>query len=306
LQSYIPLTLPFCKALDMAFTPLLPTLPTKRSSSSRSAFAVLIRDQLPITTWLALGAFVQSCALLLIGRIALAPAFAYLAVSALDTLLVSMGWRANKLMDGVLRQKYSAQIPDEHGNYGEKAANSDVVVFHVGARCNHPLGILAPGFREMGEYFATVVGTLDDKRDDFGMLGTSSWLSASQRSAGNETMQVYYFRDLEGLLKFAKSEYHAKAWAWYNKVGAKKYPYLTIYHETFHVPKGHWETVYVNSHINNLASATVKTINEKTGEVEWASTIVDAKKGVLMSAAGRLGRTQGQDNDDLTFENVYE
>jgi hypothetical protein len=199
-------------------------------------------------------------------------------------------------MDGVLLQKTSAQLPDSQGKYGAKAANSDVVVFLIGTRCNHPLGILAPGMREMGAFFPQMVKDLEEHAEEFGFLGMTSWISASQRKTSNELLEVGYFQNIEGLHKFAHSEYHRKAWAWWNRT-YKQHPHLSIYHETFHVPKGHWETIYVNSHLSHLGSSSVKVTNEETGEVEWANPLVDASKGVLKTSAGRMARSHAEEHD---------
>lgn len=289
------------------FTPLLPTTPKRPSGAFGSAagLAILIRDQFSITTWLAFGAIAQGTALLLLGRIALVPAFAYLLIGALDTYLVTMGWRHNKLMDGVLLKKFAAVIPDSKGNYGNKPANEDIVVFLIGTRNNHPLGVLAPGFKEEADYFTNMVNVLEEQSEEYGMLGQTSWLNASARATGNETLVVYYFRNIEGLHKFAHSPHHTKAWQWWNK-HTKQYPHLSIYHETYSVPKANWETIYINSHVNHLASASVKIQDEKTDEVLWASPVVNAKKGVLASAAGRMARSHGKDNDYLELADAYD
>ena len=136
------------------------------------------------------------------------------------------------------------------------------------------------------------------------MLGQTSWLNANARSTGNETLVVYYFRNIEGLHKFAHSEHHTKAWRWWNK-HTKQYPHLSIYHETFLVPKTNWETIYVNSHVSHLASASVRTEDQETGEVKWMSPVVNAKKGILASASGRMARSHGNDNDSMGLEDPY-
>lgn len=104
--------------------------------------------------------------------------------------------------------KTSAQFPDEEGRFSGKPADNDVVVFLIGLRCNHPLGALAPGFREVGPYFPQMVGDLEAHADEFGFLGMTSWINASQRETQSELMMVGYFRTTEGLHKFAHSQYH--------------------------------------------------------------------------------------------------
>lgn len=209
---------------------------------------------------------------------------------------MSIGWKHNTYMDGVIAKKTSAQFPDELGRYGNKPADSDVVVFLIGLRCNSPLGMLAPGFREVGPFFPQMVKDLEAHAEEFGFLGMTSWLNASDRETNNEIMSVGYFKTVEGLHAFAHSEVHRKGWEWWN-ANTKQYPYLSIFHETYHVPKGHWETIYVNSHVSGLQSTTHKITEEMTGQEAWASPIVDASRGLLKTSAGRMNRSKGDEHD---------
>jgi hypothetical protein len=52
-----------------------------------------------------------------------------------------------------------------------------------------------------------------------------------------------YWKNLEGLGGFATSAAHRLGAVNYEK---KKYPNMGIMHETYHAPKGHWETIYDN------------------------------------------------------------
>lgn len=66
---------------------------------------------------------------------------------AFDTYAMTVGWKHNPYMDNIIPTKFSAQFPDSEGHYGNKPSNSDVVVLLIGTRCNHPMGLLAPGFK---------------------------------------------------------------------------------------------------------------------------------------------------------------
>ena len=96
--------------------------------------------------------------------------------------------------------------------------------------------------------------------------------------------------------KYAHSEGHRKGWDWYTK-NKKRYPHLSIYHEMYHVPKGHWETIYENSHITGLHTTTQAYTDAATGEKLWASPVVDASKGFLRSSAGRMSRSKGDEHE---------
>ncbi|KAF2162753.1 hypothetical protein M409DRAFT_26991 [Zasmidium cellare ATCC 36951] len=261
-----------------------------------AAFESLLRDQASLSTWLCVGALVQGALILLVGRIALLPAAALILYRALDSYAMSVGWKRNTYMDGVLMKKFSAQIPDELGNYGNKPADTDVVVFLIGTRSNHPYGMLAPGFEQSGKYFSSLAQSLEDHAEEFGFLGMTSWLNSADRSSKSEIMQVCYFRNMEGLHAFAHSEDHRQAWDWWNRT-VKQNPHLSIWHETYHVPKGHWENIYVNSHLSGITSLTSRFTDKETGQDMWASGVVDASKGLLKTSAGRMSRSKADDHD---------
>ncbi|KAK6434621.1 hypothetical protein LTR95_009198 [Oleoguttula sp. CCFEE 5521] len=291
----------------MDFVPIL----ERTSSKTRSAFtgpaggAPFFRDAFTTTTWLAMGALAQAALILIAGRVAMVPALAYIIFQSANTGLQIQGITKNPGMDGVILKKVSAQLPDSTGKFGSKAANRDLVVFHIGARCNHPLGLFGPGFKEMGEMFSQMIKDLEQHKSEFGFFGATSWLNASERGTSNETMVCCYFDNVEGLHAFAHSKYHQGAWNWWNK-NYKSHPHLSIYHETYQVPKGGWETIYVNSHLSGLGTATVPIRDEETGEEVYASTLVDASKGVLRTSAGRMARSlKADEHKDLEFAAPY-
>lgn len=264
----------------------------------------LLRDNFSIPTWLCIGAILQGSLFLAVGRVALLPAVIYLSYHTLVAYAMSVGWMRNTYMDGIITKKFSAQFPDERGEYGTKPADSDVVVFLIGTRCNHPLGLLAPGFREFGTYFPRMVKDLEAHADEYGFLGMTSWLNTDNRTSKSELMYVGYFRTTEGLHNFAHSEYHMGGWRWWNR-HVKQYPHISIWHETYHVPKGHWESIYVNSHASGINSTTFRYEDEATEKEMWASPVVDATKGLLKTSAGRMSRSTGDDHEKLDVGSKY-
>lgn len=246
-----------------------------------------------ITTWLALGAVFQSLAFLIVGRIALLPAIAYIIFTSANTSAIAAGWKHNPLMDGVIMEKFSTAFPDSQGNYGDKPADTSIAVLHIGFRNNHPLGIFAPGVKQIGEYFNQMVDDLETHDEEFGLLGMTSWTNTAARKTQNETLAVGYFKTVEGLHAFAHSDYHMKAWKWWN-ANYKQWPHMSIYHEVFHVPKGHWEAIYVNSHVSGLPSTRVKG-----DDGLWRSPIVNASRGLLRTSAGRMSRSDATDHDNF-------
>ncbi|KAK5000359.1 hypothetical protein LTR66_000777 [Elasticomyces elasticus] len=284
----------------MDFVPLLSPSTVRPVSKfirgEKTGQANLIRDNFTLTTWMLLGAGAQSLLFLLAGRVALLPAVAVLVWQVLDTYLMATGVKHNTYMDGIIPGKFSAQFPDESGNYGNKPANSEVVVFLLGARINHPMKLLAPGARKLGDYFVGMAKNLEENAEQFGFLGMSSWISNGDRSTNNELMQVCYFRSVAGLHAFAHSPVHREGWTWFREIVAT-HPHISIFHETYAVPEGHWESIYANSHVNGIAATMFKTVGGESGEERWQSPIVDASRGLLKTSAGRMNRSKALEHE---------
>lgn len=96
----------------------------------------LVRDQLTVSSWLAVGACFQCLLFLAAGRIAFVPAFLLLFYRIVDAALITNGVKANPALEGVVFNKFAPHFPDAEGKYRGKTANRDIVVFHIGARCN--------------------------------------------------------------------------------------------------------------------------------------------------------------------------
>ncbi|KAJ9669574.1 hypothetical protein H2201_000441 [Coniosporium apollinis] len=323
-------------AIPMDFVNLVPPSPTKPKSQWMKAntpvFGPLngqalsgIRDQFTISTWLSLGAILQTAAYLLVGRLSLLPASALVAYRVLDAFLMTVGVKRNPAMDGVILNKFAAAFPDAGGKFGNKPAREGVVCFLIGARCNQygsmgadgikgnpeytsplltcnivPLGLLGYGFKDLGKFFEANTKECEAHADEYGLIGMSSWISNGERATGNEIMAVMYFKDVEGLHKFAHGPQHRKGWEWWNK-NLRKLPHLSIWHEVFAAPAGHWEGIYANSHATGLGATAIRVelpASEKgSAETAWFSPIVDARKGVLKTSAGRMTMSNGDDHD---------
>ena len=82
------------------------------------------------------------------------------------------------------------------------------------------------------------------------LLNVESWF-------GRTTMMVQYWRSFEALERYAKAQdlEHRPAWAEFNrKIGSNGD--VGIWHETYLVEPGHYETVYNNMPMFGLAKAT--------------------------------------------------
>jgi hypothetical protein len=107
-----------------------------QARKQRSYSAIIIKDQMTLSSWLATGACFNTLLFLAIGRLALFVPFLVIVFRIGDAILQTYGFKKNPLMDCGILSKYSAQMPNEDGTFGSKPANQQVVVFLIGARCN--------------------------------------------------------------------------------------------------------------------------------------------------------------------------
>ena len=123
-----------------------------------------------------------------------------------------------------------------------------VVVFLIGARVNRPLAV-----RRWWPVVSAMPRMLRELQEDpaLGLLGVTSTLQ------GRGSLMVQYWRDLESLLGYAHDPAHAHRPAWrdFNRSAREAGDAVGIWHETFVVPAGGHETVYVNMPAQGLPQA---------------------------------------------------
>lgn len=302
-----------CKKKMATFKPLLPPhiipqndknpnaptpIPTKHESLSPP-----LRDTLTLSSWLLLGGLLQGLTYLALGPITLLPTTLILLYRLTDHLLMACNITRNRYMDTVIPQKYSPQIPHRDGTFGAEPSSSKIVVFHLGVRSNHPLGLFAPGMKGLGENFSAMLADMRADPVKSGLLGTSRWLKGED-SGGNEIVTVFYLRDYDALHRFAYGEVHMAGVKYWNRIvgGA---PHLAIYHETYVVPRGHWEAVYINSKPTGLGDTwfPFEDGNKEGGTRGFVRPIVDARRGVLRSKAGRLSMAKMEEG--VEYDEAY-
>ena len=88
-------------------------------------------------------------------------------------------------------------------------------------------------------------------------LGRTATLFDTSDSEGITTFWISYWKDLKGLQEFASSSAHRVG---QNGYLAKRYPYMGIMHETYHSPKGSWETIYDNVPPLGLGKSTYRAL----------------------------------------------
>jgi hypothetical protein len=142
-----------------------------------------------------------------------------------------------------------------------------LVVFLIGARVNRPLAV-----RRWWPVVAAMPRMLRELQEDpaLGLLSVTSTVQ------GRGSLMVQYWRDIESLLAYAHDPGHAHRPAWrdFNQGARAAGDAVGIWHETFVVPPGGHETVYVNMPLQGLPRAV--------GAVEVTSARTTAR--------ARLGR----------------
>ncbi|EEH44773.1 uncharacterized protein PADG_01062 [Paracoccidioides brasiliensis Pb18] len=275
--------------------------------SIKSSVKAGIRDNFTISTWLLFGGILQGIAIVLCGYVSLIPAAIILAYRTCDHVLMAMGLKKNRYLSGVYLTKFGAQMPREDGSFGSTPADGSVVVFIIGAKSNHPFGVFDGVYKKVIDYFKSMAAALESSSEEYGFLGMSLWIGGMEHTA-NETMSVMYFRDLESLHNFSHGPEHMSGVKWWSKVVADN-PQVGIYHETYVVPKGNWENIYVNCKPTGMSATSFPVRpKEANGETRWISPVVDSRKGLLRVASGRLkNHVQGYDAEktDAIWDETY-
>lgn len=113
----------------------------------------------------------------------------------------------------------------------------DIVVFIIGMRVNKRLAI-----QKWLPVFAAMPGMIKElymNKEELGFLSMESYFGL------RTTTMIQYWRSTEDLLAYAKNEKHLTAWKNFNqKVGNNDA--VGIYHETFQINKGNYESIYAN------------------------------------------------------------
>ena len=89
-----------------------------------------------------------------------------------------------------------------------------------------------------------------EKNPDLGFLGYHLWF-------GRNTMVLQYWRSVEQLNAYAKNRdrAHLPAWAAFNRAIGKSSD-VGVWHETYRIKEGSYETIYVNMPPFGLGKAT--------------------------------------------------
>ncbi len=144
--------------------------------------------------------------------------------------------------------KWTHRLAPARGE-AEGAPVTDVVVFLVGMRVNRVLRVRSwwPVFQAM----PTMLRELYSDPDG-GFLGATTTLS------GRGALVVTYWQDLPSLMAYAHAPHgaHRPAWTAFNRSVRQSRGVVGIWHETFVVPPGGHESLYIDMPSTGLAKAT--------------------------------------------------
>jgi len=88
--------------------------------------------------------------------------------------------------------------------------NQQLCAIMLAVRSNHPLGMFAYGFKEVGDYFRDMISLMDQDPTKYGYLGSSAWVSVTDRSSAHEFMSMVYFKNEEYLHAWAHDKLHTE------------------------------------------------------------------------------------------------
>ncbi|MDI1492628.1 MAG: hypothetical protein OHK93_004410 [Ramalina farinacea] len=239
------------KIMSSLSTKLFTLLPPSVEKTYLDTLSLLpiLQINAELSTFLAIGMFLQTITLTLFPKyLAAAPAVLFLIYKLIYATPKST--QENPFEENVRHGKWSASIPNEDGTLPEKHAANGVVCFVVGSQFNHPAGIFAPGVKQLGDYFNSMWDDAEADPEHWGYLSrTPSLYSSSSAPSpdrrGNYLVTLSYWKSLDHLRLFATHSIHADGRAWWEKTRSH-WPHLGIFHETYVIPPGHYETIYEN------------------------------------------------------------
>ena len=281
----------------MSYKPIYKPFSARKHTQDKEDGAdllTILRYNFSIFTWILLGAsaqallgylFVQQRYVLLISTTLLLARFG-------KTLLQGSGILPNPYMEGVIKGRTTALLPDEKTGEIHTAASKKIAILHLGAKSNHAYGIFAPQFAKVGDWLSKMNEELDAGTVK-GFLGTTVYWRNDAKGAP-EVNYISYWESIEDLWAFAHSGSHREAWQWWEKT-IKDSDYVGINHEIFEADAQHWENVYINFQPTGMGATTHivrggKTIEGGIVDDKWVSPLVDANRGTLAKSSGRMGR----------------
>lgn len=238
-----------------------------------------------------MGASLQAAAILIFGQRALVATGILLAWQLGIGLLKDRGVIKSDRGEAVNWGKWSAQFPTAQvspSGSSRSSGGDEIVVFVLGSRSNHVRGRLAPGYEDLGDFFADMWDDINKNQKANGFLGRTSTLMSSDEETGSTMCWLSYWKDIESLQAFANSPVHRKGFSWYMTTALKHFPTTGIMHETYRIPKGNWEAISLNMPPFGVSSTRYSVEDKETGEVELVSPLVKANGKLWETMRARM------------------
>ncbi len=136
--------------------------------------------------------------------------------------------------------------------------DGSIGVFLIGMRFNRLsrpdqwLPVLTAMPKMLAELYANKAAAARGEAEDLGFLGARTLLG------GRGVTAVQYWRSVEDVYRYAgaSDHEHRPAWSAFNARARKAKGVVGIWHETYAVPAGAHESVYVGTPVMGLAEAT--------------------------------------------------
>ncbi|WP_249869552.1 DUF4188 domain-containing protein [Oceanobacillus saliphilus] len=150
--------------------------------------------------------------------------------------------------------------------------DKDMVVFLIGMRINKRRAISKwlPVIMAM----PPMIRELYENKEDLGFLSTETYFGL------RTTVMIQYWRSVDDVLSYAKSEKHLQAWKNFNKQ-VRGNDAVGVYHETYQVEKGNYEAIYVNMPLYGLGKAAIH--QPVTPETNSAKKRISSEKNLSKS-----------------------
>jgi Domain of unknown function (DUF4188) len=254
----------------------------------------IISSNFRTTTWIIVGALLfQVLASILTTRITFFLSFLALLSRLIPTLLTAAGKLPNEQLSSVMPGRTTAMFPASDGSKSINPSGKGLALLILGVKITHPLGFLAPGAKQTGDYFTSMVKELNANPSEHGWIGGSTvqGVPTSSSSSGHITL-IGYFKTIDDLHRFAHGSIHRETWNWWN-ANVKAMPHIGVYHEAYDVPSKSWEAIYVQTPKLGLGAGKVEI-----ADGQWENMLIAAKKGVWKSSEGRMGRSEKWGKDE--------
>ncbi|KAI9164031.1 Monooxygenase af470 [Paramyrothecium foliicola] len=247
----------------------------------------LIKDELSLATWLAIGAAAQVLFTFVAPtRYILVPVALATSILALNFVTQLLGVQNYEYLKHAVMGRNSVMFPEDDGSRPAEMGAKPVAMFLIGIRSNHPLGRLLPAYQKLTDYLDEMYKDAAEHQATNGYLGRTPDLLPVEFSKNNTLVSISYWKSIEELEAFSRRPVHIKGLKFLvNTLLSPKGSDVGVIHEVMVCPAGHWEALYGN--INPWGFGSLKFGNPKTGAISGPIYERDPKQ--LNGMWGRMG-----------------